>query len=967
MKKIYSSIYYMAPGDNSVSMEVAGGSIVLPDPATVPAGEVGDVYILTAPLGGYISNSTRSQVSAVLTGSSLNTTNFPTSVNCIFDGANIFASANGASFTSRVLTPSASNKFSTVDFTVKYKPQQLSVTGTSGNLSFSGATLVAGQTILVTVNGATFPVTVVSPGSTVPGQSTWGTTPLTSANNNNNWSKIIFDGSKYIALSGGGTSSRTYAISTDGKDWDFKNLPLSLRYSGIVFNGSRYLAVADGSSKVSISTDLINWTLSDLPAARVWCSLIWTGTQFVVLSTDGFVARSTNGTSWTETKIPTVGKYSSISFGGGTYLVTQGHGSPSKVALTSTNLTSWTQVTLPITADSSNSRYLSGKFFITFKGSNRLLFSTSGATGTWTQVTLPKLADWMDIDTDGTTFAVCTTNNPASPIVTSTDLVTWTAEPIPTFVAGQNYDTISLCFGAYGFKAICRSYDAIVSRVTRVITTGATFSPPIVGVPSSVVIGGQTSDVAFDTGTGSPTSVPMTYSAPDSNGIVTARFTSQGPASRFQFKFNLNVGDLVSEVSYKLFEESAVIPTTVLDAGVQYAYVTDGVSWYPISQGNSVTPTNPSSFPVPGNPNNTYVDNTTNISYRWDPVTNSYVTAGDGRLYQFPTRSAFPTTGVEFNKYLDTSTGVEYYWDTSRTAYLVTGGGDIPIGTILPLFGSVIPHGYLELDGSSFNIITYPFLHSWLTANVPSYVSGTLPDFRNMHLRGTDGTRPIGDYQADAIVNHNHTGSITGGGFATATVIGSTAGLYNGNGNIGDNMPGGSWGISVGNVINAPTAPENRVKNIAVRYIIKAVNGFTDVVPQKISIAYYATNASFPLSGDATLLYVDTSTNKPYRWDSGTSTYSSLGWGDVNMPVVTVVNTSPFVYSTGDILDVQTPNAVISIPAQPAGKKLLITNAAAAHNTILNVAINGSTTNSSLINPYNSLEIISVGYEFRTM
>jgi hypothetical protein len=406
------------------------------------------------------------------------------------------------------------------------------------------------------------------------------------------------------------------------------------------------------------------------------------------------------------------------------------------------------------------------------------------------------------------------------------------------------------------------------------------------------------------------------------------------------------------------------MPVQVLNPDALYSYVTDGVQWFLISVGLAPPVyTNPSQFPIPGDPSSTYLDTTTNITYRWNPLTNRYETIGDGRLWQYSNRATFPASGLEFHFYLDKSTGVEYYWDPVSAAYIAKGGGDTPIGTIHTLFGSTVPAGYLLADGSAFNTTTYPFLHTWLQAEYPGYVSGTLPNLTNMHLRMTDGVRVIGDYQADAILQHSHTASLSGG-ISCATVIGNDDGLYRGNRNFGFKTPTGDLGVSIGAVTGATTEVENRVKNKAVKFIIKAVNGHMDTggIPAEKEIYFFATFANFPSPGVSGKIYIDQSNDKAYFWNGS---YVSLGWSEKNAVNIVPVTSSPFNYTSGQFLDVQIPNAIINLPLLPSGQSIKISNSGAAHNTVINANVNGATSNNSLINPYNKITLTALATEFR--
>lgn len=92
------------------------------------------------------------------------------------------------------------------------------------------------------------------------------------------------------------------------------------------------------------------------------------------------------------------------------------------------------------------------------------------------------------------------------------------------------------------------------------------------------------------------------------------------------------------------------------------------------------------------------------------------------------------------------------YWQTLKSFLGSGGSGGNPVGTIIMFYGTTVPDGYLNCNGSSFNPSTYPELAALLGGSVT-------PDLRGYFLRGydpnavrdPDGNRPIGTEQGDAI------------------------------------------------------------------------------------------------------------------------------------------------------------------------------------------------------------------------
>ena len=186
------------------------------------------------------------------------------------------------------------------------------------------------------------------------------------------------------------------------------------------------------------------------------------------------------------------------------------------------------------------------------------------------------------------------------------------------------------------------------------------------------------------------------------------------------------------------------------------------------------------------------------------------------------------TSGVSGNS-ADTFKIANLYSDlntsTDRNGCLRTSTNhelsDYPVGSPIPWTQSSPPAGYLVCNGQSFNKITYPLL-------AKAYPSGVLPDLRGEFIRGLDAGRNIDtgrtalSSQSDAIRN------IVGTIHVHNTLSNdSVTGAFS---KIGDTTQG--WGLttlstSAGNIeFNAgnvvPVAKENRPRNIAFLYIVRA-------------------------------------------------------------------------------------------------------------------------------------------------
>ena len=142
-----------------------------------------------------------------------------------------------------------------------------------------------------------------------------------------------------------------------------------------------------------------------------------------------------------------------------------------------------------------------------------------------------------------------------------------------------------------------------------------------------------------------------------------------------------------------------------------------------------------------------------------------------------------------------------------------------PLGTILAVYTTRCPSGYLPCDGSTYDTTQYPALYALLGSN-------HTPDLREVTLKGiglnsnaTDHVSvsglSVGDYLDDRLQNHTHIVtannlSIGNDGFAAE----------------GANNPLG--GFYTGNVYNGRKGATTEVKAVGVNYVIKATPGLEE-------------------------------------------------------------------------------------------------------------------------------------------
>ncbi|WP_448511403.1 tail fiber protein [Photorhabdus laumondii] len=152
---------------------------------------------------------------------------------------------------------------------------------------------------------------------------------------------------------------------------------------------------------------------------------------------------------------------------------------------------------------------------------------------------------------------------------------------------------------------------------------------------------------------------------------------------------------------------------------------------------------------------------------------------------------------------------------------LIKTTNDIPVGAPIPWPLAHPPIGYFACNGSAFNKLQYPKL-------AEAYPDGRLPDLRGEFIRGWDDERGVDSgrkiltSQNDAI--RNITGIIDSIAHGRTRYASASGAFVRDNGNDTGNAQGGGYTgkftLDASRVV--PTADENRPRNIAFNYIVKA-------------------------------------------------------------------------------------------------------------------------------------------------
>ncbi|NHB93796.1 phage tail protein [Photorhabdus cinerea] len=170
----------------------------------------------------------------------------------------------------------------------------------------------------------------------------------------------------------------------------------------------------------------------------------------------------------------------------------------------------------------------------------------------------------------------------------------------------------------------------------------------------------------------------------------------------------------------------------------------------------------------------------------------------------------------------------EYTYPREEIDNRIKSTSEIPAGSPIPWPLSYPPIGYFICNGSPFNKLQYPKL-------AEAYPSGRLPDLRGEFIRGWDDNRGVDSgrgllsWQGDAIRNITGTTQAVHAQMAglpqTPIVNGVMASLRYGTRETRSANSGSSTDLTFFDIDasrQVPTAHENRPRNIAFNYVVRA-------------------------------------------------------------------------------------------------------------------------------------------------
>ncbi|ELP1918950.1 tail fiber protein [Escherichia coli] len=153
-------------------------------------------------------------------------------------------------------------------------------------------------------------------------------------------------------------------------------------------------------------------------------------------------------------------------------------------------------------------------------------------------------------------------------------------------------------------------------------------------------------------------------------------------------------------------------------------------------------------------------------------------------------------------------------------------GSALPVGVPVPWPSATPPTGWLKCNGAVFSAEEYPEL-------AKAYPTNKLPDLRGEFIRGWDDGRGVDSgrallsAQGDAIrdISGKLLGLMTTAGSqmtADEWVTGAFNAVYEGGAGQTTSSPGSRYDVGFSAARVVPTAEENRPRNIAFNYIVRA-------------------------------------------------------------------------------------------------------------------------------------------------
>ena len=227
--------------------------------------------------------------------------------------------------------------------------------------------------------------------ATSPSGSAW--TARTSPDSTYNLLGVAYGNGVFVAVGYKPAGSDDIFTSPDGVTWTKRSTGLNaggFGWNGVIYGGGQFVAVRNSgfgtAGQSMVSSDGITWTNGG-SIAGAWCAVAYGSGMYVMVASNGGVASSTNGTTWTSrTPISAGLAWNAVVFGNNQFVAVNSTGTAATAIMTSPNGTTWSAATAPNTLAWYGLAYGNGTFVATsaFSGSSfmtKSYYTTANTAG----------------------------------------------------------------------------------------------------------------------------------------------------------------------------------------------------------------------------------------------------------------------------------------------------------------------------------------------------------------------------------------------------------------------------------------------------------------------------------------------------------------------------------------------------------------------------------------------------------
>lgn len=568
--KTTTNLYSMDYRDIACTMETPNGVLILPPISSLPEYRLGTNYYISAPLGAYIVKTELTNEGTSLQKNTL--IQYTTDYVDIENRDNLLvATSNNSKFKTTFSTSINNVVYSEYEVQISPEKVEIDKTSTINNIKLSSASEISvGDKFLCYDNDRLTELTVQSFSSSASSaQSEWRIAEITTTANITNLSKIIFDGTNYIALQGLAVSSNKIYRSIDGESWTEIELPIRGFWSSITYSNGIYVLVSASSNIILHSTNLLTWFRSFLPVNANWQDSANGNGKFVITGNNTQIASvASTPTAWERSILPSIGNWQSVAYGNGKFVTIMSSNSQNKVYATSVDGSTWVKGSLPYITSNAFVKYENNLFFIVLKNSKKLLVSQDGTS--WSLTDLPIKADWVDIAYGNNQYVMVSTNGK---VLSSTDGVVWIEEVLSVNTTGLVIS--SMCFGLNKFVIISSNSDKIIIRSQgHVSHDGIIFDKTLSSVPKWLIRSGRDFKIYDGENYVTPHSLRYSYNG----NVLKVNYSLANVSGSTSTSISLLNRDVVTTINVK-FMTSQGSELEYLPPNSEKIYFSDGQEW----------------------------------------------------------------------------------------------------------------------------------------------------------------------------------------------------------------------------------------------------------------------------------------------------------------------------------------------------------------------------------------------------